>query len=222
MFCKGHTGLKGRRIFDFMTVKNKQSYLILTVFLGVLAAMAPLSTDMYLPSLPFMPEEFGVGISMIQLTLTMTMAGMAIGQIFAGPISDMKGRRLPLIVGMGVFALSSLVCVFATSITVFLVFRFIQGLAGAAGIVIARAIARDICEGPQLTKFFSMLMLVNGLAPILAPVIGGQILLFTSWRGIFALLAVIGLVLVGASLLFRETLPPASRISGIRSSFRSF
>ena len=205
-----------------MQVKEKKSLLWLTVFLGTLAAMAPLSTDMYLPSLPFMPEEFGVGISMIQLTLTMTMAGMAIGQIFAGPISDMKGRRLPLIVGMGVFALSSLVCVFATSITVFLVFRFIQGLAGAAGIVIARAIARDICEGPQLTKFFSMLMLVNGLAPILAPVIGGQILLFTSWRGIFALLAVIGLVLVGASLLFRETLPPASRISGIRSSFRSF
>ena len=180
-----------------MQVKEKKSLLWLTVFLGTLAAMAPLSTDMYLPSLPFMPEEFGVGISMIQLTLTMTMAGMAIGQIFAGPISDMKGRRLPLIVGMGVFALSSLVCVFATSITVFLVFRFIQGLAGAAGIVIARAIARDICEGPQLTKFFSMLMLVNGLAPILAPVIGGQILLFTSWRGIFALLAVIGVLMAG-------------------------
>ena len=85
-----------------MQVKEKKSLLWLTVFLGTLAAMAPLSTDMYLPSLPFMPEEFGVGISMIQLTLTMTMAGMAIGQIFAGPISDMKGRRLPLIVGMGV------------------------------------------------------------------------------------------------------------------------
>ena len=86
---------------------------------------------------------------------------MAIGQIFAGPISDMKGRRLPLIVGMGIFALSSLVCVFAKSITLFLVFRFIQGLAGAAGIVIARAIARDICEGPQLTKFFSMMSTPN-------------------------------------------------------------
>ncbi len=205
-----------------MQVKEKKSLLWLTIFLGTLAAMAPLSTDMYLPSLPFMPEEFGVGISVIQLTLTMTMAGMAIGQIFAGPISDMKGRRLPLVIGMGIFALSSLVCVFAESITVFLTFRFIQGLAGAAGIVIARAIARDICEGPQLTKFFSMLMLVNGLAPILAPVIGGQILLFTSWRGIFVFLTVIGCLLVGASLLFHETLAPEQRLQGIHSSFKSF
>lgn len=205
-----------------MQFKEKKSLLWLTIFLGTLAAMAPLSTDMYLPSLPFMPEEFGVGISVIQLTLTMTMAGMAIGQIFAGPISDMKGRRLPLVIGMGIFALSSLVCVFAESITVFLTFRFIQGLAGAAGIVIARAIARDICEGPQLTKFFSMLMLVNGLAPILAPVIGGQILLFTSWRGIFVFLTVIGCLLVGASLLFHETLAPEQRLQGIHSSFKSF
>ena len=108
-----------------MTVKNKQSYLILTVFLGVLAALAPLSTDMYLPSLPLMPAEFGVGTSVIQLTLTMTMAGMAIGQIFAGPISDMKGRRMPLVLGMLIFAASTLVCVFAKTIEIFLFFRFI-------------------------------------------------------------------------------------------------
>ncbi|MFA6848943.1 MAG: MFS transporter, partial [Selenomonadaceae bacterium] len=159
-----------------MTVKDRQSQLVLTVFLGALAALAPLSTDMYLPSLPLMSEEFGAATSVIQLTLTMTMAGMAIGQIFAGPISDMKGRRTPLIFGMFIFALSTMVCVFATTMNVFLVFRFIQGLAGAVGIVIARAIARDLYEGPQLTKLFSMLMMVNGLAPILAPVIGGEIL----------------------------------------------
>ena len=205
-----------------MTVKDRKSQLVLTVFLGILAALAPLSIDMYLPSLPLMPEEFGVTTSVIQLTLTMTMAGMAIGQIFAGPISDMKGRRIPLIFGMLIFALSTLVCIFATSIHVFLVFRFIQGLAGAVGIVIARAIARDVCEGPQLTKLFSMLMLVNGLAPILAPVIGGEILVFTSWRGIFVLLMIIGLMLTVAAMLFKESLRPENRISGWGSTFKSF
>ncbi|SEI97452.1 MFS transporter, DHA1 family, bicyclomycin/chloramphenicol resistance protein [Propionispira arboris] len=205
-----------------MTVKDRKSQLVLTVFLGILAALAPLSIDMYLPSLPLMPEEFGVTTSVIQLTLTMTMAGMAIGQIFAGPISDMKGRRMPLVIGMLIFAISTLVCIFATSIYVFLIFRFIQGLAGAVGIVIARAIARDVCEGPQLTKLFSMLMLVNGLAPILAPVIGGEILIFTSWRGIFVLLMLIGLMLTMAALLFKESLRPENRISGWGSTFKSF
>jgi MFS transporter, DHA1 family, multidrug resistance protein len=205
-----------------MTVRNKKSQVWLTIFLGLLAALAPLSTDMYLPALPLMPDEFGVAASVVQLTLTATMAGMAIGQIFAGPISDMNGRRGPLFVGLLVFALSTLVCVFATSIWVFLAFRFIQGLAGAVGIVIARAIARDVCEGPELTKFFSMLMLVNGLAPILAPVVGGQILLVASWRGIFAFLVCIGLVLTAASFIFKETLPTEKRIADINSSFKSF
>lgn len=205
-----------------MTMKNKKSYLMLTVFLGVLAALAPLSTDMYLPSLPIMPGEFGVGTSVIQLTLTMTMAGMAIGQIFAGPISDMRGRRLPLIVGMLVFAVSTFICALADSIEIFLLFRFIQGLAGAVGIVIARAIARDVCEGPELTKLFSMLMLVNGLAPILAPVIGGEILVFTSWRGIFAVLVCVGLLLTAAAVLFRESLQPENRIQDLGASFKSF
>jgi MFS transporter, DHA1 family, multidrug resistance protein len=205
-----------------MSIKNKKSRIWLTVFLGLLAAMAPLSTDMYLPSLPLMPDEFGVGTSLIQMTLTMTMAGMAIGQIFAGPLSDRYGRRRPLLIGMLLFAASTLVCVFASTIGIFLLFRFIQGLAGASGIVIARAIARDVCEGPELTRFFAMLMLVNGLAPILAPVIGGQILLFTSWRGIFAFLVLIGLGLAAATLLFRETLPEAHRIVSVRKSFKAF
>jgi MFS transporter, DHA1 family, multidrug resistance protein len=205
-----------------MTVKDRKSQLVLTVFLGALAALAPLSTDMYLPSLPLMSEEFGVTTSVSQLTLAMTMAGMAIGQIFAGPISDMKGRRMPLIFGMFIFALSTMACVFATTMDVFLVFRFIQGLAGAVGIVIARAIARDLYEGPQLTKLFSMLMMVNGLAPILAPVIGGEILVFASWRGIFVLLLLIGFILTVAALLFKESLHPENRIKGLGSSFKSF
>ena len=201
---------------------TKGAKLRLTVFLGALTALAPLATDMYLPSLPIMTDAFGASASLIQLTLTMTMAGMAIGQVLGGPISDMRGRRMPLIFGMAAFAASAAVCVLAQDIYVFLLFRFLQGLTGAFGIVIARAIARDLCEGPALTQFFSMLMLVNGLAPIIAPVVGGQILLIASWRGVFVLLAVIGALLVLGSLRFEESLPQGKRAAGLGSSFHNF
>ena len=184
------------------------------VFLGMLAAIAPLSTDMYLPALPAMMTDFSVTPSMIQMTLTASMAGMAVGQIFAGPVSDGKGRKGPLAAGMLIFTVSTVICACASSISVFLVFRFIQGFSGGAGIVIARAIARDVCKGPALTRFFSILMLVNGIAPILAPVIGGQILRVFSWRAIFLLLVLIGIALTAGALLIRETLPTAQRITG--------
>lgn len=194
----------------------------LTIFLGVMAAMAPLSTDMYLPALPVMQGEFGVTASVAQLTLTMTMLGMASGQIFMGPISDRYGRKVPLLVGMVVFTLATLGCVTAESITFFLVSRFLQGFAGASGIVIARAIARDVCEGPELTRFFAILMMVNGLAPIIAPVIGGQVLLFTSWRGIFVLLVAVGIAQCIATIIYKETLPKADRLAGLAASFKKF
>lgn len=202
---------------------RKQMMVFLTVFLGMLAAIAPLSTDMYLPALPFMMEDFSVTPSMIQLTLTASMAGMAAGQIIAGPASDDMGRRRPLIIGMAVFTLSTIGCIFSSSIYLFLVFRFVQGFSGGAGIVIARAIARDVCKGPALTRFFSMLMLVNGLAPILAPVIGGQILRFTAWQGVFVLLAFIGTALTAGAFAMGETLPARRRVEGgILSSLKGF
>ena len=194
----------------------------LTIFLGALAALAPLSTDMYLPALPLMHSEFDTTPSLIQLTLTMTMVGMAIGQIIAGPISDRYGRRTPLIIGMLAFALSTLGCMISQSIANFLGFRLAQGLAGAFGIVIARAIARDLCQGVELTRLFAMLMLVNGLAPILAPVVGGQILTFTSWRGVFTLLSLIGLLLLVSSIKFDETLANDMRASNMMASFKNF
>ena len=194
----------------------------LTIFLGSLAALAPLSTDMYLPALPLMGGEFNVESSLIQLTLTMTMIGMAIGQVVAGPISDRYGRKVPLIIGMLAFAVSTFGCMMSQSIYNFLGFRLAQGLAGAFGIVIARAIARDLTKGVELTKLFAMLMLVNGLAPILAPVVGGQILLLTSWRGVFALLAAIGVLLILSSVNFSETLPKEMRASDMMSSFKNF
>jgi len=200
--------------------KGKQLWLM--VFLGLMTAMAPLATDMYLPALPTVQLDFGITASLAQMTLTMTMIGMALGQIFAGPISDRYGRKGPLTVGMLVFTLSTVGCVWAQDILVFLFFRFISGFAGASGIVIAKAIARDVCQGPELTKFFAMLMMVNGLAPIIAPVIGGQILLYTSWRGVFVVLVAVGLFQLIATLIYKETLPKDHRLAGLRESFAKF
>ena len=201
---------------------SKGKQLWLTVFLGLMTAMAPLATDMYLPALPTVQVDFGITASLAQMTLTMTMIGMALGQIFAGPISDRYGRKWPLTAGMVVFTLSTVGCVWAQDIFVFLFFRFISGFAGASGIVIAKAIARDVCQGPELTKFFAMLMMVNGLAPIIAPVIGGQILLYTSWRGVFVVLVAIGLFQLIATLIYKETLPKDQRLAGLRESFAKF
>ena len=196
--------------------------LFLTLFLGMMSAMAPLSTDMYLPALPEFTQDFGITASVAQLTLTMTMLGMATGQMIMGPVSDRYGRKRPLLFGMIVFALTAIGCALVKNITVFLILRFLMGFAGASGIVIARAIARDVAQGVELTRFFAILMMVNGLAPILAPVIGGQVLLFSDWRGVFVLLILVGLVQTGATIVYRETLPRGQRISDLGASFRKF
>ena len=202
-----------------MTPKTR---LFLTIFLGVMSAMAPLSTDMYLPALPELTTDFGIPASVAQLTLTMTMIGMGAGQMIMGPVSDRYGRKGPLLAGMAVFALTAFGCAAVPDIRAFLVLRFLMGFAGASGIVIARAIARDVAEGVELTRFFAILMMVNGLAPILAPVIGGQVLLFSDWRGIFVLLIVVGLVQSGATMIYRETLPKEKRIENLGASFQKF
>lgn len=195
-------------------IQRQRMMLLLTIFLGMLAALAPLSTDMYLPALPEMTESFHVTPSMVQLTLTASMAGMAVGQIIAGPLSDENGRRRPLIIGMTVFTLATVVCIASPNIEIFLLFRFIQGFAGGTGIVIARAVARDVCKGPALTRFFSMLMMVNGIAPILSPVIGGQILRFAPWEGVFVLLVIVGVGLTAGAVIMNETLPVRRRVPG--------
>lgn len=198
--------------------RNTKGWFLLSCFLGMISAMPPLATDMYLPALPVFQSDFDISTSMVQLTITMTLAGMAIGQVFAGPISDMAGRRIPLLIGMAVFGIASLGCYLVENIYVFLLLRLIQGLAGSCGIVISKAIARDVSRGAELTKFFAMLMMINGLAPILAPVIGGQILNFTSWRGIFLVLAGIGIVMMCFALYSQETLPKGRRLNGIGES----
>ena len=201
---------------------TRRSRMILIAFLGIMSAMAPLATDMYLPALPELSAEFSASTSATQLTLTMTLLGMAVGQIFLGPLSDMYGRKRPLFAGMVAFALVSAGCFYASSIEPFLALRFLQGFAGASGLVISRAIARDVAEGVELTRFMAILMLVNGLAPILAPVAGGQILAFSSWRIIFAVLAVIGVLLAVWTLKTRETLAKEERQKNMTASFHAF
>lgn len=203
-------------------ILHSEKKFFLTVFLGIMTAMAPLSTDMYLPALPEMSVDFGISASLTQLTLTMTMFGMALGQMFMGPLSDRFGRKIPLMCGMAVFTAASFGACLAESITIFLAFRFLQGFSGASGIVIARAIARDVAEGPELTRFFAVLMLVNGVAPVAAPVIGGQILRFADWRAVFAVLMLIGMAQFISTLCYRETLSPVERIRSVGQSFSKF
>ena len=198
-----------------MTQENsaKVSF-ILVVFLGMLTAITPLATDLYLPALPIMPGELNTTASNIQMTIGIMTFGVAVGQLFGGPISDTMGRKLPLIVGNLLCVISGIICAFAPSIEILLLGRFLQGLTGSVGVVIAKAIARDFASGQELTKLFALLMMVNGLAPVLAPLIGGQLLLFTTWRVIFVILAVFSAILLAGSLLFRESLPKEKRVIG--------
>jgi MFS transporter, DHA1 family, multidrug resistance protein len=194
------------------------------VILGALSAFGPLSIDMYLPGLPSLGATLDAPAWAVQLTLTACLAGLALGQVVAGPLSDRFGRRTPLLIGVGAYAAVSLLCALAPTVLALVVLRFAQGVAGAAGIVIARAIVRDMHSGVAAARFFSLLMLVNGLAPILAPVIGGQVLQVTTWRGVFALLAGIGVaLLVAAALGLRETLAPEARHpGGVAETLRTF
>jgi MFS transporter, DHA1 family, multidrug resistance protein len=186
----------------------------LIVVLGGLSAFGPLSLDLYLPGLPALARDLGAPASAAQLTLTACLAGLALGQLVAGPLSDRYGRRRPLLAGVALYALTSLLCAAAPSIAVLVVLRLAQGLAGAAGIVIARAVVRDRLEGDAAARLFSSLMLVGGIAPILAPIVGAQLLKVLDWRGIFVVLAGAGLALLAAALALPESLPPERRRSG--------
>ena len=185
------------------------------VVLGALTAAAPLSLDTYLPALPRLTAELGTSTSLAQLSLTTCLVGLALGQLVAGPLSDVLGRRRPMVIGATGFAVVSLACAFAPDVTTLVALRLAQGLLGAVGIVLARAVVRDLHSGPAAARYFATLMLVSGVAPIVAPVLGGQLLRFTSWRGVFVFLALFGaVVLIAALLAVPETLPPERRRTG--------
>lgn len=193
----------------------RRTGLLVTFLLGGLTATPPLAMDMYLPSLPEVTDSLHAPAATVQLTLTACLLGMALGQLVVGPMSDRWGRRRPLLAGLAVYVVATALCAFAPTVEFLVAFRLLQGLAGAAGIVIARAVARDLYDGLAMARFFSTLMLISGAAPIIAPLIGGQILRVTDWRGVFVVLTVVGLLLGGVVWAkLPETLPPAERHSG--------
>ncbi len=184
----------------------------LVIVLGAVNAIGPLSIDMYLPAFPAIASSLHATAAQVQLTLTACVAGLALGQLIVGPLSDRLGRRTPLIAAMTIYAVASVLCSVAPSATALMALRFVQGLAGAGGVVIARAVVRDLHSGTEAVRLFSSLMLVTGLAPILAPLAGGQVLNVTSWRGIFVVLAVLSAMLaLLVAFGLRETLPPERR-----------
>ncbi|MET9294279.1 Bcr/CflA family multidrug efflux MFS transporter [Streptomyces sp. NPDC003077] len=206
--------IPGRETAD-RPVAARRTSLLVTFVLGGLTALPPLSMDMYLPALPAVTSSLHSPAATVQLTLTTCLAGMALGQMIVGPMSDKWGRRRPLLVGMIVYIVATALCAVATDAATLIAFRLLQGLAGAAGIVIARAVVRDLYDGVAMARFFSTLMLISGVAPVVAPLIGGQVLRITDWRGVFVVLTVVGVLLT--LLVWRtlhETLPPERRHDG--------
>ncbi|WP_059103191.1 Bcr/CflA family efflux MFS transporter [Shouchella shacheensis] len=197
----------------------------LVLLLSLLAMLGPLNIDMYLPSFPDIASDLNTSASLVQLSLTATLLGLAIGQLVVGPISDAKGRKKPLLISISLFAVSSLLCALAPNITTLIVARFLQGFTASAGVVLSRAVVSDVFSGRELTKFFALLMVINAVAPMAAPIAGGGILLlpFASWHTIFFALAIIGLLIVLViGMRLQETLPPEKRTpSSIGHSIRT-
>jgi len=190
-------------------------YLQLVLVLGAMTAIGPLTIDTYLPALPALSADMGATDSQAQLTITGLLLGLGLGQLVVGPLSDAVGRRKPLLIGLTAHALMSLLCAVAPSITLLAVTRTLQGLAGAAVAVVSMAIVRDLFAGVRAAQLLSRLMLVVGVAPILAPSLGSALLNLTSWRGIFVVLAATAVALfVLALVALPETLPPVRRRAG--------
>ncbi len=199
---------------------QRPSTLRLALILGALSAIAPLSIDMYLPAMPALEAELDASRAAIQQSLSAYLLGMASGQMLHGPLSDRYGRKGPLAVALALYALAALGCALATGPASLVFMRVLQGLAGSVGAVLSRAVARDCHEGPELVRILSLVMLVSGVAPILAPLLGGWTLLIGSWRLIFLAQVAFGVALVIAVLWgLPETHPPASRTRGGFGSF---
>lgn len=197
----------------------------LAFLLSFLSMLGPFNIDMYLPSFPEIADDLGARASLVQLSLTACLIGLAGGQMFIGPISDSKGRKKPLLLFISLFSLASLLCALAPNITVLVIGRFLQGFTASAGIVLSRAVVRDVFSGRELTKFFALLMVINATAPMIAPISGGAILLlpFASWHTIFLFLFLMGIFLVTmVAFRLKETLPEEKRMpSSVKNSVRT-
>jgi DHA1 family bicyclomycin/chloramphenicol resistance-like MFS transporter len=187
----------------------------LAIILGLLTIFGPISMDLYLPVLPALTAELRSSTSTAQLTITACLLGLAVGQVIAGPLSDRFGRRLPLLIGVAAYTVTSVLCAVSPTAEALIAARFVQGLAGAVGIVIAQAAGRDVYEGGKLLRFYGRLTVLGGLAAIVGPVIGGQLASVTDWRGVFLFLAAVGVaILVACLVIFKETLPAGRRSAG--------
>ena len=204
-----------------MTKANSKLFLVL--LLGVLSAFGPFVVDLYLPSLPQLASFFETSASMTQLTLTTAMIGLAVGQLLLGPLSDKFGRKIPLIISLVIYIISTILIVYAPNIEAMIVLRVIQGLSSAGSVVISRAVATDLYRGREMTRFFGLLMTINGIAPIISPILGSLLLEYISWKGVFVFLALIGLVVLFFCFRLKESLSVENRLQGsIFATFSTF
>lgn len=204
------------------SAKPNTPFALLILLLASLTAFGPLSIDMYLPAFPAIAENLNVPLSSVQMSLASFFIGLATGQIFYGPITDRFGRKKPLYVGLGIYALASLVCAFTKNVEMLILFRFLQALGSCAGVVISRAIVRDLFTHQETARVFSLLMLVMGVAPILAPFFGGYISEFFGWRAIFALMVIISTsCIVMLAIFLPETHQPDQRVH-IKDSLKNY
>lgn len=194
-----------------MNTTTEKPTLFLLVMLASLTAFAPFVTDMYLPALPSMTESFGATTSQVQLGLTTSMLGLAIGQLIIGPLSDKYGRKFPLISTLILFAVSSALCIFSNTIGVFVAMRFIQGLGASGGVVLSRSIATDLCSGKALASIMAIIGAISGIAPVISPLLGGWVLSFSDWHMVFVILLIIGIALLIASFRLPESYPAEKR-----------
>ena len=199
------------------------SKLFLVLLLGVLSAFGPFVVDLYLPSLPQLASFFETSASMTQLTLTTAMIGLAVGQLLLGPLSDKFGRKIPLIISLVIYIISTVLIVYAPNIEAIIVLRVIQGLSSAGSVVISRAVATDLYRGREMTRFFGLLMTINGIAPIISPILGSLLLEYISWKGVFVFLALIGVIVLLFCFRLKESLSIENRLQGsIFATFSTF
>jgi DHA1 family bicyclomycin/chloramphenicol resistance-like MFS transporter len=184
----------------------------LVALLGALTAFSPLAIDMYLPAFPQIQRDLAAPPGTLQLTLSLFLAGLAIGQFVVGPISDRAGRRRPLLAGCTAFAAAAALCALAPSVGWLMAARLLMGFAGAAGLVVSRAVVRDLCDEVRSAGVYSFMMMVTGVAPVVAPLLGGQLLAYWRWRAVFWVLAAIALACgLAVALTLAETLPADRR-----------
>ena len=209
-----------------MTVSVRESRIpaSLIMLLGALTAIGPFTIDLYLAAFPQITSDLATDPAAVQLTITATLAGLALGQLVIGSVSDALGRRRPLLVALSVYVVASAGIVFAGSVEMLTGLRFVQGFTAAAGMVLSTAIIRDRFEGVRVGKALARMMLVVGVAPAIAPVIGAQFLAWGSWRMMFAALAVVGAILLVLAIVFlRESLPVGRRrAGGLGAATRSY